>query len=231
MPEPLLLSGPPDGLRANVSLENASDKRVSVRGLVLRRDGADDLAVRFGAILPPASTTAVPLSIALPQTTPPGEYDALIEIGGQSRQVRLQVDPKISARLTPDQILAPPGTSRIGLRIVNQGNVDIPLAAVTRARTTDDGPDFGADVTLDLGQAVVLSPGSTLELTGTLTVPDDLDPTRRHEAPVPVGVCDLIVIVLPRDPDQPPSTIPTARARTRKSGPRKATRPAARRAP
>ena len=113
----------------------------------------DDLAVRFGAILPPTSTTTIPLSIALPQTTPPGEYDAQIEIGGQSRQVRLQVDPKISARLTPDQILAPPGTSQVGLRIANQGNVDIPLAAVTRARTTDDGPDFGADVTLDLGRS------------------------------------------------------------------------------
>jgi len=215
--EPVLLTGPPDNLRATVSLENASDKRISLRGLVLRRAGADDLAVRFGAILPPASSTTVPLSIALPVTTPPGEYGAQIEIAGQTREATLRVETKISARLTPGRILAAPGPSTVELRLANEGNVDIPLARTTRGRTTDDGPDWGDDVVLELAQPLLLQAGDVIDLAATVVVPDGLDPTRRHEAAVPVGVCDLIVIVLPRDVEDestyepsPPSAFSTA---------------------
>jgi hypothetical protein len=201
MPDPLLITGPPDDLQATVELENTTDHRISLRGVVLRRKGEDDLAARFGAILPPDSTTRVPVQLSVPVTTAPGDYSAQLEIGGQSRTATLRVEAKISARVIPDHVLAEPGRTKVQLRLVNQGNVAIPLARTTRGQTGDDDDD--PEVSLVLTASAVLGAGETREVTGTLTVPDGLDPARRHEALVPVGVCDLRVTVLPRDPEKP----------------------------
>ena len=89
--------------------------------------------------------------------------------------------------------------------VVNEGNVPIPLAAVTRARTDDGGPDPGPDVTLRVADPPVVDPGTTVTVDATLSVPDELDPTRRHLARVPVGTADLDVIVLPRTASEKPS--------------------------
>lgn len=218
MGEPLLLAGPPDDLRATIELENTTDQRMTLRGMVLRRKGEDDQSGRFAAILPPSSTTSVPLRLALSPTTAPGDYPAHLEIGGQSREATLRVEEKIAARITPDHVLAEPGRTTVRLRAVNQGNVAIPLARTTQADVHEDDVSERRDddvpsVTLKLKTSTVLDPGATLDLRGTLSVPDGLDPARRHEALVPVGVCDLLVTVLPLDPAPP---VP----------PRKRTRPA-----
>ena len=71
-----------------------------------------------------------------------------------------------------------------------------------RARTDDGGPDPGPDVTLTLTDATTAAPGTTSVLRGSLSVPAELDPTRRHTARVPVGTADLDVTILPRDPSE-----------------------------
>ena len=213
--EPVLLTGPPESLHATLSLANTSEGRLSVKDLVLRREGAEDIGVRFAAILPPGVTTSVPVSVALPATTPPGEYIGELEIAGQSRTATIRIEPKLAASLSPARVLATAGVTPLELRLTSKANVDIPLAAHTRGRTEDGGPDPGPDIELELDAPGVLHPGESLVLTGSLRVPDGLDPTRRHEALVPIGVNDLTVLVLPRDPRTTTSTTTSTTATTK----------------
>lgn len=201
----IVLTGPPSMLRATVTVANAVDERVAVRGLVLHREGEPAVGGVASALIPPGATAAVPLTVGLDRSTAPGEHLAEVEVGGIRRPARVVVDPDPSVRVSPRRTLATPGDTAIRITVVNEGNVPIPLAAVTRARTDDGGPDPGPDVTLRVADPPVVDPGTTVTVDATLSVPDELDPTRRHLARVPVGTADLDVIVLPRTASEKPS--------------------------
>jgi hypothetical protein len=198
----IVLTGPPGLLRAMVSVENAIDQRVALRGLSLHRSGRQTLTGSGSAVIAPGSTVEVPVSFRLETGTPPGEYPAEVEVGGIRRQALLRVEPDLSMHVSPRRTLAEVGRQRLTLTVANDGNLPIPLAAVVLARTDDGGPDPGPDVTLTLSAARTLAPGTTTVLQGYLTVPVELDPRRRHTARVPVGTTDLDVIILPRDPSE-----------------------------
>lgn len=202
--DPIVLTGPPGLLRATISVENAVDQRVAVRGLTLHRAGLQALTGSGAAVIAPGATADLPVSFRLEPDTPPGEYAAEVEVGGIRRKAVLRVEPDLSMHVSPRRVLADVGSHALTLTVVNDGNLAIPLAAVVRART-DDGspdPDAGPDVTLTLTAAATVAPGSTAVLEGRLTVPEELDPTRRHTARIPVGTADLDVIILPRDPSE-----------------------------
>ena len=196
----IVLTGPPGLLRTTVSVANAVDQRVSVRGLTLHRSGQQALIGAGAAVIAPGATAQVPVSFRLEPDTPPGEYAAEVEVGGIRREAVLRVEPDLSMHVSPHRLLAQVGDQAVELALTNDGNLAIPLAAVVRARTDDGGPDPGPDVTLKLTDATTAAPGTTSVLRGSLSVPDELDPTRRHTARVPVGTADLDVIILPRDP-------------------------------
>ena len=201
-PDAIVLTGPPGLLRATVSVENAVDQRVAVRGLTLHRTGQQALSGAGTAVIAPGATAQVPVSFRLEPDTPPGEYPAEVEVGGIRREAVLRVEPDLSMHVSPRRVLAEVGSTAVTITVTNDGNLPIPLAAVVRARTDDGGPDPGPDVTLTLTDATTATPGTTTTLRGSLSVPDDLDPTRRHLARVPVGTADLDVIILPRDPSE-----------------------------
>jgi hypothetical protein len=201
-PDAIVLSGPPGLLRATVSVENAVEQRVSVRGLTLHRSGQQVVTGSGAAVIAPGATAAVPVSFRLEPDTPPGEYAAEVEVGGLRREALLRVEPDLSMRVSPHRLLAEVGGSDVRLTVTNDGNLAIPLAARVRARTDDGGPDPGPDVTLTLDAGTTLAPGATADLEGHLAVPEELDPARRHTARVPVGTADLDVIILPRDPSE-----------------------------
>ena len=200
----IVLAGPPSLLRATVSVENAVDQRVAVRGLTLHRKGREALAGAGVAVIAPGATADVPVSFRLEPDTPPGEYAAEVEVGGIRREAVLRVEPDLSMHVSPRRVLAEVGRHRLTLTVANDGNLTIALAVVVRAHT-DDGspdPDAGPDVTLTLTAPATVAPGTTIVLEGDLTVPEELDPTRRHTARIPVGTADLDVIILPRDPSE-----------------------------
>ena len=201
-PDTIVLTGPPSMLRATVSVENAVDQRVAVRGLTLHRSGQQALAGAGAAVIAPGATADVPVSFRLAQDTPPGEYAAEVEVGGIRRQALLRVEPDLSMHVSPRRTLVEVGRHALTITVANDGNLAIALAVVVRARTDDGGPDPGPDVTLTLSAATTLAPGTTTVLHGHLTVPAELDPARRHTARIPVGTADLDVIVLPRDPSE-----------------------------
>lgn len=196
-PAALVISGPPGRLQAVVSVENAVPERVAVRGLTLHREGEPSIAASVAALIPPGETAQIPVVFRLDSSTPPGEHDAEVEVGGIRRSARLLVEARPSLRVSPGRILAHPGRQTVALQVVNDGNVPIPLATRTRART-DDGGETGPDVTLSLTKPPTVAPGATVVLSARLTVPTGLDPTRRHIAHLPVGTDDFDVVVLPR---------------------------------
>jgi hypothetical protein len=201
--EPLILVGPPGRLRGTVTVANAVDERVAVRGAVLHREGEPTLSGAATALIPPGATAAVPVTLGLARTTAPGEETAELEVGGIRRPARLIVEPEPAVRVSPRRLLAAPGALAFTLAVVNDGNVPIPLAVRTRARTDDGGPDPGPDVTLTVPDAPVVPPGGSVAVAAELTVPD-LDPTRRHLARMPVGTADIDVIILPRTETEEP---------------------------
>lgn len=198
----IVLTGPPSLLRTTVSVENAVDQRVAIRGLTLYRSGQQALSGQGAAVIAPGATADVPVSFRLAQDTPPGEYAAEVEIGGIRRQALLRVEPDLSMHVSPRRTLVEVGRQALTITVANDGNLPIRLAAEVRARTDDGGPDPGPDVTLTLTAATTVAAGSTTVLQGHLTVPAELDPTRRHTARIPVGTADLDVIILPRDPSE-----------------------------
>jgi hypothetical protein len=201
-PDTIVLTGPPSLLRATVSVENAVDQRVAVRGLTLHRSGQQALAGSGAAVIAPGATADLPVSFRLEPDTPQGEYAAEVEVGGIRRQALLRVEPDLSMHVSPRRTLAEVGRHELTVTVANDGNLAISLAAVVRARTDDGGPDPGPDITLTLAAATTVAPGTSTVLHGHLTVPAELDPARRHTARIPVGTADLDVIVLPRDPSE-----------------------------
>jgi hypothetical protein len=204
-PPGIVLVGPPGRLRATVSVENAVDQRVTVRGVVLHRQGEAPVSAPATALIPPGATAEVPVTFRLDPTTAPGEHTAEVEVGGIRRPAVVHVEPDLSVRVSPRRTLAAPGRQAVTLLVVNDGNVDLPLARTTRARTDDGGPDPGPDVVLEVADPPTVRPGATATVSGRLDVPADLDPTRRHTARLPVGTADLEVIVLPRTASETPS--------------------------
>ena len=200
--EAIVLTGPPSLLRATVSVENAVDQRVAVRGLTLHRSGRQALTGAGAALIAPGATAQLPVTFRLEPDTAPGEYAAEVEVGGIRREAVLRVEPDLSLHVSPHRLLAEVGSTPVTLSVTNDGNVPIPLATLVRARTDDGGPDPGPDVTLTLTDATTVAPGTTAVLQGSLDVPSELDPTRRHTARVPVGTTDLDVIILPREPTE-----------------------------
>lgn len=204
--EPLVLVGPPGRLRAVVTVANTGDRRLAVRSSTVRREGAPDLPGLASGVVDPGATDSVPVTVALEPGTAPGDYTAELEVAGVRRAVVLRVEPELAMHVSPRRMLAEPGTQTVTLVVRNEGNVDVPLAPVTRARTDDGGPDPGPDVTLTLRSPGTVPAAGSVTRTGRLDVPADLDPTRRHRASVPVGLADLDVIVLARSTPAPEAT-------------------------
>lgn len=196
--QPIVVSGPPRQLHATVTVENASDTRLSVRGPALHVEGAGPVGGSGAALVGPGATTAMPVAFALDPTTAPGTYAAELELGGIRQPAVVTVLFDVSMSVEPDTLLADPGTQEVVLVIANDGNVRMPLSPRAIARTDDGGPDPGPDVTLLLDDPGVVEPGETRTVTGRIEVPDNLEPARRHVATLPVGTADLEVIILPR---------------------------------
>jgi hypothetical protein len=201
----LVVTGPPGQLRTTVTVENTADRQVAVRGAVLHGVGEAPAPGGVAALIPAGSTATVPVSFSVDAATPPGEYAAELEVGGARRTAVVRVEPHFSMRVSPRRVLAAPGRQDVELVVTNEGNLEVTVAALSRARTDDGGPDPGPDVSLVLDAAVIVTAASSVSTTAHLEVPEGLDPTRRHTASIPVGLADLDVIILPRSASESPS--------------------------
>mgnify|MGYP000615500809 CR=1 FL=1 len=201
----MLLSGPPDRVATVVTVENTTGSRLPVRRPVLHLSSGTSVPATGAALVGAGSTVPVPVSAALDPATPPGSYDAELEVAGTRRRAVVQVEERVAVRVSPAEVVVTDvGTSPLELRVSNDGNTPVTLAATVAGRARDDGPEPGPDLLLDLGGTVTVPPGGTVVVSAGLVVPDGLDPRRRHTARLPVAVADLTVIVLPRTTEETP---------------------------
>lgn len=198
--DPLIFTGPPSRLSADLMVANTGDRRLAVRGVTIVREGAVDLDVKAAALVPPGATASLAVTLPMDPGTSPGDYPAEVQVAGIRRAAVLRVEALLAMRITPRRLLAEPGTHGVSIVAVNEGNVELTLASVTKGRTSDGGQEPGPDVTLTLKTPVILAAASTVTVNGRLRVPPSLEPTRRHTAKVPIGLADLEVIILPRNP-------------------------------
>ena len=196
--DPLIFTGPPSRLSADLMVANTGDRRLAVRGVTIVREGSVDLDVQAAALVPPGATASLAVTLPLDPGTRPGDYPAEVHVAGIRRAAVLRVEAVLAMHITPRRLLAEPWTHWVSIVAVNEGNVELTLASVTKGRTSDGGKEPGPDITLTLKTPVILAAASTVTVHGRLSVPRSLEPTRRHTAKVPIGLADLEVIILPR---------------------------------
>jgi len=193
----IVLSGPPTSLRTTVTVENTSDARLAVRGATLHLDDGTAVVGTAAALIGAGATASLPIVATLDPSTAPGTYAAELEVGGARRSAVIRVRSTLSLSVSPGEVLAVAGRSPLALDVTNDGNVAIPLASRAVAATDDGRGQPGPEITLEIDNATTLEPGRSMTLEAHLQVPPGLDPARRHIARLPVGVADLVVIVLP----------------------------------
>ena len=180
---------------SGLNVENSGNDRLTIRHLVVRREGAEPLVQPVGVILPPGTQADIP--IALAPDTPPGDYPVEVELPHERRQTVVRVDPRHELRVRPVRVVVPVGSTSLTVSVENTGNVETPLARVT---TSEDG-----EVRLTLTSAPSIPPGGSADIKARVTVDDALDAHRRHELDVPVGTADIVFVVLPRAEKRRPS--------------------------
>jgi hypothetical protein len=187
---------------SGLSVENTGDGRLTIRQVVIRREGAEPLVQPVGVIVAPGARADVP--IALAPDTPPGEYRVEVELPHERRAAVVRVDPRHELRVRPGRVVVPVGSTTLTVSVQNTGNVEMPLAPVT---TSEEG-----EVRLTLTGTRSIAPGASADIKARVSVDDGLDPHRRHEFDVPVGTADVVFVVLPRGDKRRASADRTQRA-------------------
>ena len=129
--ESLVLAGPPRRLTGRVELKSRSDSTVIVRevglsdarGLLAK--GPLVQAIR-PLVLRPGQQRRMSMALALDPATPPGEYRAELELGGQVRPVVLLVSEIVDPGLQPSSLVIfnrPGEVQRRRVAVSNEGNV------------------------------------------------------------------------------------------------------------
>lgn len=144
---PLVLIGPPRGMRGEFRVQNSTASKIIVRQPLLKRVAAASTrttgkaaAARAAAALPgeavvlrrivvrAGQTRPVPIALTLDPTTPPGTYEAQLDLEGEQRTVLMHVTEDVSFSIMPDELVLPnrPG-EKVQKQVVftNDGNVPL----------------------------------------------------------------------------------------------------------
>ena len=149
--EPLVLVGEPGRIKGKLNLTNSGAEEVVLQGAQLRTAATSKAAESRPAldinkplhpiIVRPGRSRSVSLKMALDPTTPPGEYDAELEVGGEVKPVKVHVVEKIDIRLHPDKLIireAPGGTASKRIVVQNVGNVPVTIGDIGAVVLEDD---------------------------------------------------------------------------------------------
>jgi hypothetical protein len=108
--EPLVFYGPPDEVRGAIRLHNPSADKVKVYSLALDAadlrapDGKPLREVRVSARLRADEQALVPVRVEVDPTTPPGTYQATVQIGEEQRAAAVHIVERIDLRIQPAEI-------------------------------------------------------------------------------------------------------------------------------
>ena len=156
--EPLVLVGPPREIRGEFVVRNPTERKIIVRQPVLKAAApltgrAKTAAAKAGiAALPETvalrrikvragQSRPVPLSLTLDPRTPPGTYQAELDVNGEQRSVVVHVTEDVALALSPDEIVLPGRAGeKFEKRVVftNEGNVPVHVKALGAVVLEDD---------------------------------------------------------------------------------------------
>ncbi|MBS0431108.1 MAG: hypothetical protein JSS21_01695 [Proteobacteria bacterium] len=134
----LLFTGPPQGLSGSIPLVNRSDAKLKLRSIELKSQSLKGVAslplgvTPFFAKLYPGEQANVPGMIVLDSSTPPGNHQFEISVGGTTMAAEAHVEEVVDLRMAPSQITILAGSATDFTRTFiaeNAGNVDLPTGA------------------------------------------------------------------------------------------------------
>jgi hypothetical protein len=148
--EPLVLIGPPRGVRGEFRVQNPTERKIIVKQPLLKRAataarGKGAAAKAAAAALPaeslvlrrivvrPGQSRPVPISLALDPTTPPGTYQAELEVEGEQRTVVMHVTEDVTFSITPDELVLPNHAgAKVQKQVIftNHGNVPLAIRSI-----------------------------------------------------------------------------------------------------
>ncbi|HLV33548.1 MAG TPA: hypothetical protein VKY59_00480 [Spirillospora sp.] len=151
--EPLVLVGESGRIRGKLNLTNTSSEEVVLQDALLRtlpvkgaRGKETPAALEINKplhpiIMRPGRSRSVSLKMTIDPYTPPGEYDAQLEIGGETKPVKVHVVEKVDLSLHPDRLVireAPGGTVTRRIVIQNKGNVPLVIGEIGAVPLEDE---------------------------------------------------------------------------------------------
>lgn len=142
----VLLVGPPNAVHGAIRLHNVTDSRRMVRRGLVRGEllgaEAEDVTCRVGPQrIGPGESIDTDVVIELPTTTPPGEYEIEVELGGTAVPARAVVLEVLGTEVTPSMIVVEAASEReITRRIVvrNTGNVPVVIGEIGAVMLDDE---------------------------------------------------------------------------------------------
>lgn len=138
----IVLSGPPDELAGYITLNNAMEESVFVKDIVLhptdkaeknRKTSVPNIhnKIQINTTLSPQSKKSFELLHQLDSTTPPGNYEMMMDFGGELKKVKLIVHENLDIQFTPDRLtLSGINAGAVHTReinFVNQGNIPVTI--------------------------------------------------------------------------------------------------------
>jgi hypothetical protein len=148
--EPLVLIGPPRGVRGEFRVQNPTERKIIVRQPLLKRAAAatrgkgaaakaaaaaipeESLALRR-IVVRPGQSRPVPIALTLDPATPPGTYEAQLDVDGEQRTVLMHITEDASFSISPNELVLPnhPG-EKVKKQVVftNDGNVDLSVRTI-----------------------------------------------------------------------------------------------------
>lgn len=148
---PLVLSGPPGNLSGTLAVRNSDDRYRIVSQPILRArlgtlaseiakkreltaaDVEETLLGLRTIIVPPLRSRHVPISLQLDPATPPGTYEAALDVEGEVRPVVLRVSEALSFTLSPDTLIIhnrPGEKFHRTVSIENHGNLPLSIRSI-----------------------------------------------------------------------------------------------------
>jgi hypothetical protein len=142
--QPLVLVGPPRDLRGEFRIQNATGEKIVVRQPVVRTLAVAgrtktayavpeaELVLRR-IVVRPGQSRPVPIALALDPRTPPGTYEAQLDVDGEQRSVIMHVTEDLRLSIAPSRILLPNRPKeKVRKQVVftNEGNVPITVKSL-----------------------------------------------------------------------------------------------------
>ena len=146
--EPLVLIGPPRGIRGEFRVQNPTERKIIVRQPLLKRGvsaprgkGAaakvvtpipEEALLLRRIVVRPGQSRPVPIALTLDPTTPPGTYQAQLDVDGEMRTVVMHVTEDASFSIAPDELVLPnrPG-EKVQKQVVFTNHGNVPLSVRT----------------------------------------------------------------------------------------------------